>query len=161
MQYIILIEQSFQQTILAQGMLPELTDTERQDDLFENAIFIQGENDGQFDNGDFILFYGEGADKHYYNSTTNSFRKPNNVYSEKNYYFIKIGSGNGKRIQSQSSVVVTSYVCILNIILCYIIRYLYDNTGVLFRLYTVALSLTCVLVVYVGILFVSMLYLLL
>lgn len=86
------------------GMLPELTDTERQDDLYENAIFVQGENDGKFDGGDFILFYAEGPDKHFFNANTNSFNKPKNLYDEKNYYFLKIGSSDGKRIQTQNSL---------------------------------------------------------
>lgn len=91
------------------GMLPELTDTERQDDLFENAIFIQGESDGKFDGGDFILFYAEGPDKHRLNTSTNTFVIPKNVYDEKNYYFLKISSENGKRIVPQNSVAGSDY----------------------------------------------------
>ena len=86
------------------GMLPEAIDDERQDDLFENAIFVEGEGDGKFDGSDYILFYGEGSDKPFLNTSSNTFNIPKNVYDSKNYYFLKISSDNGKRIASQSSV---------------------------------------------------------
>ncbi len=91
------------------GFLPELVEAERADDLVENAIYIEGEGDGNFDSGDYILFYAEGADKWYYNSSEQEFNRPKNPYDFKNYYFIKINSGNGKRITSQSSVAGSTY----------------------------------------------------
>ena len=39
------------------GKLPELNSTPRTDDLAKNAIFVQGEGDGSFDLGDYLLFY--------------------------------------------------------------------------------------------------------
>jgi len=63
-------------------------------DLTENAIYVEGEEDGNFDNNDFILFYGEGPKG--YNSENNSNINP---YTDKAYYFINVGSGLGKRIQ--------------------------------------------------------------
>ena len=66
-------------------------------DLTENAIFVQGEDDGSFDNNDFILFYGEGPKG--YNEENNSNINP---YSDKAYYFINISSGSGKRIQTMN-----------------------------------------------------------
>ena len=41
------------------GMLPEINDAFRHDDLQENAILVAGEEDGQFNQNDYILFYGE------------------------------------------------------------------------------------------------------
>jgi hypothetical protein len=63
-------------------------------DLTENAIYIEGEEDGSFDNNDFILFYGEGPKG--YNAENNSNINP---YSDKAYYFVNIDSDLGKRIQ--------------------------------------------------------------
>lgn len=37
-------------------MLPESNSVSRIDDLAENAIYVHGESDGVFDEGDYILF---------------------------------------------------------------------------------------------------------
>lgn len=63
-------------------------------DLTENAIKFIGEDDGTFNNDDYILFYGEGP--HGFNQESNT---NNNIYTDKTYYFINVGSGNGKRIR--------------------------------------------------------------
>jgi hypothetical protein len=41
------------------GMLPESLNDFRHEDLAENSIIVEGENDGKFDQQDYILFYGE------------------------------------------------------------------------------------------------------
>ncbi|RMG88039.1 MAG: oxidoreductase [Bacteroidetes bacterium] len=89
------------------GRLPEPVDAERQDDLHENAIFIEGESDGKFDNGDYILFYAEGPDGRTFDADAGVFRIDKNVYDEKNYYFLKIGSQTGRRLNAQNSVAGT------------------------------------------------------
>ena len=91
------------------GMLPELVDAERVDDLEELAIVIQGESDGSFDNGDYILFYAEGATKWHFDPATNTFKQPNNVYSSKNYYYLKVESTDGLRLSDKSSMNETVY----------------------------------------------------
>ncbi|MBI1226418.1 MAG: type IX secretion system sortase PorU [Bacteroidetes bacterium] len=91
------------------GILPELTDAPRADDLVENAIEIVGESDGNFDAGDFILFYGQGPDKWYYDNNGQVFNYPKNFYSKENFYFIKIGGTNGLRIQDQASLTGATY----------------------------------------------------
>jgi hypothetical protein len=63
-------------------------------DLIENAIQFIGEEDGVFNNDDFILFYGEGPQGFNAESNTN-----NNIFTDKTYYFINVSLGNGKRIQ--------------------------------------------------------------
>ncbi len=45
------------------GMLSESLADSRRDDLAENSIFVSGENDGTFDQQDYILFYGESPNK--------------------------------------------------------------------------------------------------
>ena len=91
------------------GILPEANSADRPDDLIENLIFVSGEADGKFDATDYILFYGTGADKWHFDSKTQTFNRPKNVYANEAYYFIKISSGNGARIAVQNSVANTNY----------------------------------------------------
>ncbi|WP_299334861.1 type IX secretion system sortase PorU [uncultured Psychroserpens sp.] len=63
-------------------------------DLTENAIRFVGEEDGVFNDDDYILFYAEGPTEYNQESDTNI-----NLYSDKSYYFINLGSGPGKRIE--------------------------------------------------------------
>src|SRR4029079_15451403 len=74
-------------------MLPLSNNIDYPSDLTENAIQLQGENDGVFNNDDFILFYGEGVDNWNDESQTNL-----NLYDSKSYYYITIQGDNGKRI---------------------------------------------------------------
>ncbi|MBK9254694.1 MAG: type IX secretion system sortase PorU [Saprospiraceae bacterium] len=84
------------------GMLPESNASERPDDLTENRIYIEGEQDGRFDNNDYILFYGEGPDKWKMNTTESEYLFEKNIYDTKNYYFLKISESNGLRISNNS-----------------------------------------------------------
>lgn len=84
-------------------------DAARIDDLMENAILIQGESDGSFDNQDYILFYAQGNDSWTYNSANAMFYRSQNIYTDQISYFIKIGSNNGKRINSRASIASTAY----------------------------------------------------
>jgi hypothetical protein len=63
-------------------------------DIEENAIKVVGEEDGVFNNEDYILFYAQGPKEYNVESNTNI-----NCYTDKTYYFINISSGVGKRIQ--------------------------------------------------------------
>ena len=74
-----------------EGRLPESNSVFRTDDLAKNAIFIQGENDGAFDDSDYILFYAEGPHRWYANGTTH-FDQLRNIYSDFSYYFINVNS---------------------------------------------------------------------
>ena len=85
------------------GMLPEPCVAPRLDDLVENAIFVAGESDGSFDQGDYILFYGESPDVWTWDAGTEQFMHQVNIYSDYAYYFITADMGQGKRIQSISS----------------------------------------------------------
>jgi hypothetical protein len=80
------------------GMLPEANDEFRYDDLQENAIFVSGEDDGVFDPGDFILFYGEGPNAWKLSEETGLFEHQVNLYSDYTYYFLNFDLGDGKRI---------------------------------------------------------------
>ncbi len=91
------------------GIIPELADAPRADDLVENAIQVVGEDDGKFDSGDFILFYAQGADRWYFDNAKQSYSYPKNFYSFKNFYFIKTGGSNGLRIEDQASLTGATY----------------------------------------------------
>lgn len=74
-------------------MLPLSNSIDYSSDLTENAIQVQGENDGVFNNDDFVLFYGEGVDNWNDESQTNL-----NLYDSKSYYYITVQGDDGKRI---------------------------------------------------------------
>ncbi|KAA3625939.1 MAG: hypothetical protein DWQ02_20680 [Bacteroidetes bacterium] len=91
------------------GMLPSYSETERVDDLTENAIWIQGQDDGSFDSGDYIVFYAEGPNKWYYDSDDQIFNRKQNIYDTRNFVFLKISAGNGLRVQEESSLPSADY----------------------------------------------------
>lgn len=66
------------------------------DDLQKNSIFIAGEQDGSFDQGDYILFYGKGADR--WQAETDKFEHTKHYYSDSAYYFLRIDDDLPKRI---------------------------------------------------------------
>ena len=92
------------------GMLPTLTATPRIDDLAENHIQVVGEEDGKFDAGDYVLFYAEGPNKWTFDAISKDFNMQKNLYATRNYYFIKISSDSGQRIQNQTALSNTSYL---------------------------------------------------
>ncbi|GAA4962351.1 type IX secretion system sortase PorU [Algibacter aquimarinus] len=75
-------------------MIPFSNSVEYPFDVQENAIKFVGEEDGVFDNQDYILFYAQGPKEFNAESNTNI-----NCYTDKTYYYINVGAGNGKRIQ--------------------------------------------------------------
>ena len=77
------------------AMLPTLNSDFYPLDLTENAIRFIGEEDGVFNNEDYILFYAEGPREYNEDSDTNI-----NLYTDKSYYFINTDGGAGKRISS-------------------------------------------------------------
>jgi hypothetical protein len=86
------------------GILPQANHVARAVDLVENAIYIEGEDDGKFDKNDFILFYAEGSDKTEFNVPRNIFSYQNNIYSDKNFYFLTVSDGDGKRIATSENL---------------------------------------------------------
>ena len=82
----------------------------------ENGIFVNGENDASFDSGDYILFFASGPHSWDYgiNQNLNSTKHNFNIYSEKAYYFLTIGSSNGKRLSTQPAIAESSNATITN-----------------------------------------------
>ena len=85
------------------GMLPHSNIASRHDDMIENAIFVSGEGDNVFNEGDYILFYGEDPHTWNYSTSTNKFHHVVHDYSDTTYYFIHLGTNPGKRVNVQSS----------------------------------------------------------
>lgn len=97
------------------NLLPVLNGDFRYNDLQENAIYINGEDDGSFDANDFILFYAKGPQDWDFGRTPNTSRHRQNIYSDKAYYFITVANSLGKRIDlknpnsNNSSVTITNF----------------------------------------------------
>lgn len=88
-------------------MLPLSNLTYYPNDLTENAIQVSGESDGTFDNGDFILFYGEGTDTWNEESQTSI-----NIFENKSYYYINVQGTDGKRISEKTQPTGTTTLTI-------------------------------------------------
>ncbi len=76
------------------AMLPLRNSENLEFDLVENAIQVVGEENGTFDTGDYILFYGVNFR---FNPENNTHI---NVYDDDAYYFITADGENGKRISA-------------------------------------------------------------
>ena len=86
------------------NLLPVLNSDFRDNDLQENAIYIEGENDGSFDSSDFILFYAKGAHDWIVDTNQNTAKHRQNIYSNEAYYFLTVSNTDGKRVQQKSSL---------------------------------------------------------
>ncbi len=64
-------------------------------DVTENAVKFVGEDDGVFNDNDYLLFYGIGSLG--WDQQNDSFINP---YSDKTYYYINVSNSYGKRIKS-------------------------------------------------------------
>jgi hypothetical protein len=84
------------------GVLPEQAGAPRPDGLQEIAIQVVDGGDGSIDQGDYLLFYAEGAGKWEYDAIQNIFVYRKHHYDDYNYYFLTRGSSPGLRIQAQT-----------------------------------------------------------
>lgn len=86
------------------GMLPQKNAGFRFDDLPQNAIVVEGESDGAFNDNDRVLFFGRSQkDVWKYNSGSARYEHITNIYSDISYYFITWGGAQGKRVAQQPS----------------------------------------------------------
>ncbi|TNE81724.1 MAG: type IX secretion system sortase PorU [Bacteroidetes bacterium] len=86
------------------GMLPEHNHLTQYDDLEEIAIQVQdNNNNGKFDQGDQILFYGQSPNADAYNGSISEYAKQTHHYSTVCAYFIHVNSQNGKRFITHNS----------------------------------------------------------
>ena len=102
-----------------QGVLPEANAAERYDDLSEAAIVVTGADDGSFDEGDRILFYGQGP-VNMVTSTGSYFSYERNPYTDTTYYFLCVDSDiEGLRVGEQPSVATGDENLAVNVFLDY------------------------------------------
>ncbi|QOD62057.1 type IX secretion system sortase PorU [Polaribacter haliotis] len=94
------------------NLLPELNSEFRYEDLQENAILVEGEDDGNFDNSDFILFYAKGPHSWSVDTASKTAKHRQNIYSDKAYYFITVNDTDGKRITTKTTNTNTSSLTI-------------------------------------------------
>ncbi|SUP53251.1 Uncharacterised protein [Weeksella virosa] len=86
------------------AQLPANTGTFIYDDLQENAIRVIGEEDGNFDSNDYILFYAQGPNNLHRseNQTLENLSHRLHLFDEYAYYYITFGGKNGKRISTST-----------------------------------------------------------
>jgi len=73
-------------------------------DLLENRILVTGENDGQFNDNDYVVFYGRNPNEWKFDSFYKSFFHKLNKFSKVNYYWITFGGAQGQRMETVNSV---------------------------------------------------------
>lgn len=103
------------------AMLPEAANGSKTDDLKELAVWVEDGGDGQLNGSDYVLFYAPGPHPWLADSLLKTFRHQKNLYSDRAYYFIRVGS-NGKRIQTQ-----TAPPAFNNTVNSYQFRYYYEK----------------------------------
>ncbi|MEQ1585863.1 MAG: type IX secretion system sortase PorU [Cyclobacteriaceae bacterium] len=86
------------------GMLPQANNQPRKSDLSEIAIEVSGESDGRFNTNDFILFFGQGPDKYQFSIQKQIFEYQNNLFTDKNFYFLTVASDAGKRLTQSENL---------------------------------------------------------
>ncbi|MCW5907920.1 MAG: type IX secretion system sortase PorU [Chitinophagales bacterium] len=81
------------------GMLPDRNSIPYPDDLLENpTLLVDNNGNNQLDQDDYLLFYGQMADKWIYNPNNQTFSHEKNLFSDKNFYFLTTDAGTGKRV---------------------------------------------------------------
>ena len=72
------------------GLLSYYNDDSYPDDLIKTTIFIERGQDGIFNEGDYILFYGNSTSRWKYNYGENNYYYQRHYYSDTAVYFIKL-----------------------------------------------------------------------
>ena len=88
------------------GMLPKLNSDFRDTILVENAISIYDSNsNGIFENGDYILFYGQSPHVWKYDTQSSLFKHEIHLFSDEvNYFLTTDNQSNGKRIEHKQAL---------------------------------------------------------
>lgn len=73
-------------------------------DLIENSILVVGEEDGKFDQTDYILFYAPSVKGWEYKNSTRNISHYFHYYSDVNYVWLTFGQSNGKRMIQKPSL---------------------------------------------------------
>lgn len=94
------------------GMLSLLNSVGRVDDLEELAIKVEGSSDGNFNDQDKILFFGQSPHQWGYDSATTLFKHQIHYFSDYTYYFLRVNEELGLRVQNASSTSVIADVTV-------------------------------------------------
>ncbi len=81
------------------GVLPVMNQVSRPDDLLENAVYFEKGSDGVFNQGDYILFYGQGPDIWTYDGSRQFFNRRVHDYAYYSYYYLTDSPGASKQMQ--------------------------------------------------------------
>lgn len=98
------------------GVLPKINSYYYPDDLYEIPIYVSGEDDGVFNQSDYILFYARGPVVWSYDLTRQYYRHQKNPYTNNTYVFLTVSEGQGRRIETEtapegtSSLTVTDFL---------------------------------------------------
>jgi hypothetical protein len=85
------------------GVLPVMNQGSRHDDLLENAVYFEKGSDGVFNQGDYILFYGQGPDIWAYDGSEKFFNRLVHDFASFSYYYLTSDLGAGKQMQPAAS----------------------------------------------------------
>lgn len=98
------------------GALPEKNADSRPDDLTEMAIFVTGAEDGSFDEGDMVLFYGQEPTRWVLvDSNKDTYRRERNYYSDTTYYYLCVDSGvDGLRVGEKPTLPVENTTAVIS-----------------------------------------------
>jgi hypothetical protein len=86
------------------GMLPISNSDYLPGDPQKLSIEFVGDNDADFEEGEYFLFYGESANKWVYNESLGQFEHQNNYYENRAFFYIRSDDFDPKRIISSSSI---------------------------------------------------------
>ena len=86
------------------GVLPKINKDYYPDDLYEIPIFVSGEDDGVFNEDDYILFYARGPVVWKYIAAKQYYHHIKNPYTDYTYVFLTIGDDAGRRIQTATQL---------------------------------------------------------
>ena len=110
-------------------MIPLLNSSEFPFDPVQNAIKVVGEEDGIFNNEDYIIFFAKGQDTFNEESNTNL-----NSFTDKTYYLLNVSAGFGKRVVElvepsgdENFMNLLNILCIPTIVITIIIQLTSDN----------------------------------
>ena len=97
------------------GALPEKNSERRPDDLTEMAIAVIGADDGSFDEGDLVLFYGQEPTRWTLVDNGNrTYQRERNYYSDTTYYYLCVDSGiDGKRVGEKPTLSVENTTTVI------------------------------------------------
>jgi hypothetical protein len=73
-------------------------------DPVENRIYIEGEHDGVFNDGDYILFYGRSPHSWIYDQQRKTYFHHTHKFSNSNFYFITYDGSPGLRMPFENSI---------------------------------------------------------